>query len=286
MNQDSRRLGDRSKRKGGGPALWSAPRARQTVPHSNQREADPAALGDASFPWGLTWPLRREASTASARPSGATQDCAQPRTLLSSAADPVPLRRLPKPALPLRDPTPRTASWEVWCRPRPPRPVPLVANSPAGENEPSQRLCPTLLHRLSQPHIMRPQVPAPVTPEPTGLQIPQCHSRGRTSSSGRTGPLLLPTCYSGGGSADDPVPDKMVRGLRGGPDRPVGRPWGPFHTPFLSRRPQTPEIQTAGGSCIFWLGLRGGKGSPLPWTRSAEVLISRLLRGEACEVHF
>ncbi|XP_008705713.1 transmembrane protein 258 [Ursus maritimus] len=56
---------------------------------------------------------------------------------------------------------------------------------------------------------MRPQVPAPVTPEPTGLQIPQCHSRGRTSSSGRTGPLLLPTCYSGGGSADDPVPDKM-----------------------------------------------------------------------------
>ncbi|XP_014940680.2 transmembrane protein 258 [Acinonyx jubatus] len=98
-------------------------------------------------------------------------------------------------------------------KPGRPRPASLVANSPPRPppwgNEPSQRLCPTLLHRSPQLHIGAPQAPAPPTSETIGLQIPQCHASGRTSFSGCTRRLLLQTCYSCGGAVDYPVPGKM-----------------------------------------------------------------------------
>lgn len=166
MNQDSRRLGDRSKRKGGGPALWSAPRARQTVPHSNQREADPAALGDASFPWGLTWPLRREASTASARPVlprtvlNLAPSSAQPRIPSRSAAFQSPRsryvtrRRAQPPGKCGAGPDP-LGQFPLWQTVPPGRTSPLSGSAlPFSIACPSPTLC---AHRSQPPLPLNPQ---------------------------------------------------------------------------------------------------------------------------------
>ncbi|XP_049470945.1 acyl-CoA (8-3)-desaturase-like [Panthera uncia] len=106
-----RRPAQVAQREGGRPALRPPPRARQTVPDSTQRQADPAALGSASHGVspGLWSAKPRQLALGPESPTTVLS----PANLLSAAADALPLSRLPKPALPSRDPPPRTASWEV-----------------------------------------------------------------------------------------------------------------------------------------------------------------------------
>lgn len=165
----------------GPPAPAPTPRVRWTPPPS-----DPLPTGSH-----LAFGARGLDSSAG---SGAAQDAAQLRTVHSSAADPVALRRLPKPALPSRDRRRAQPPGKCGVRFDPLGQFPLGQTVPPGRANPlSGSGVP-----LPQLHSRRPQAVAPSTPKPTGLQIPQCHSRGRHFLFRRAVRLPLPTCYSGG----------------------------------------------------------------------------------------
>lgn len=233
--------------------------ARQPVHRGTQRKAGPAALGDTSH--GVSPGL------TSARPRQLPLGPVLRRTVLSpTPASAIPpaghssLRAFQSPRS--RQVTRRRAQPPGKCSTGP-GPLCQLLSRQTGQSEQTRS---ATQHFPSSPlpllHPRSLQVPAPATHQTTGLQDPQCHLRGCTSSSVSTARRLLPTCSSGGGAEDHLAPGKMVRGWRGVPNKAVRTPQSPSHTPFLSWRPRTPEIQGAGCSCILRLGLRGGEGKP------------------------
>lgn len=141
-------------------------RDRLTAYHAHSRTRLPTAPAPSGprrsrrrFPWGLTWPLRHEASAAKAWFGvGPGRRFLNPISLLSLAAGRLTLSRLPKPALPSRDLPATHSLLGSVVQAASPQTATLMATSPSRENRVSQRSWRTLLHRLSllHPH----QVPA------------------------------------------------------------------------------------------------------------------------------